>query len=171
MSAKQTARAGASVSPEVIGLEGAVSRMAYLLTRTRRHEWMKAASGVPLDRAAMAVLRQLDESGATRPGELAALLQVEAPHVTRQVQLLERSGYATRVADPDDRRARLIGLTASGRAAANRVREASRMAVQAALAHWSPRELDTLGTLLRRLVDDFMANAAEEGSEDNEREQ
>lgn len=165
MSAQQPVITDSAVSPETIELEQAVNRMAHLLTRTRRHERMKIASGVPLDRATMAVLRQLDESGAIRPGELAALLQVEAPHVTRQAHLLEKAGLATRVPDPDDRRAQLIELTPSGRAAADRIRAASRRAVQAALAQWSPRELHDCGTLLRRLVDDFVAHAAEEASE------
>jgi DNA-binding MarR family transcriptional regulator len=62
------------------------------------------AAGVPLDRAAVTVLLELADSGAMRPGELAARLEVEAPHVTRQVQLLEKAGYAARGADPDDRR-------------------------------------------------------------------
>jgi hypothetical protein len=50
---------------------------------------------------------------------LAARLEVEAPHVTRQVQRLEKVGCAARGADPDDRRAQLIQLTPSGMAGAD----------------------------------------------------
>jgi DNA-binding MarR family transcriptional regulator len=45
------------------------------------------------------------------PGELAARLEVEAPHVTGQVQRLEKAGYAGRGPGPDNRRAQLIQLT------------------------------------------------------------
>ena len=45
------------------------------------------------------------DSEPLRLGELAGRLAVEASHVTRQVQQLERTGYLTRVPDPDDRRA------------------------------------------------------------------
>lgn len=165
MPERWSAGAGSAVRPEVVALEAVVSRMAYLLTRTRRHGWVKAASRVPLDRAAVAVLRQLADSGAVRPGELADVLQVEAPHITRQIQLLERAGYATRVPDPDDGRAQLVELTASGSEAANRVRDVSRDAVQVALAHWSPDDLRLLGTLLHRMIDDFAVHAAEHDSD------
>src|SRR5262245_58248937 len=110
---------------------------------------MKATARVPLDRAAMAVLRELDESGAMRLGELAAVLQVEAPHITRQVQLLERKGYARRRPDPDDKRAQRIELTVAGKRAAERVRVASQRGIHEALAHWAPEQLRELGTLLR----------------------
>jgi DNA-binding MarR family transcriptional regulator len=153
---------GVGVSSEVAEVEAAVSRLAYLLTRTRRHEDMKATSRVPLDRAAMVVLRQLAESGSVRPGELAAALHVEAPHVTRQVQLLERSGYVTRSPDPDDKRAQLLRLTAAGRSAANRMQSVSRRAIQDALAGWTAEDLHELATSLRRMVDDFSSHAAEQ---------
>jgi DNA-binding MarR family transcriptional regulator len=49
----------------------------------------------------------------TRPRELAALLGVTAAAATIIIDRLVRRGLATRRRDPDDRRARLIGLTAS----------------------------------------------------------
>jgi len=88
---------------------------------------------------------------------------VEAPHVTRQVQRLEKAGYASRVPDPDDRRAQLIQLTPAGSAAADRIREVGRSGMAAALAHWSPHELHQLATLFNRMVDDFLAYDAEQG--------
>jgi DNA-binding MarR family transcriptional regulator len=155
-----------AVTPAVIEIDHAVGQMAYLFNRTRRHERVKGASQVPLERAGMVVLRQLDESGPMRPGALAVLLQVESPHVTRQVQLLERIGYAIRVPDPDDRRAQLIDLTEAGRQAAERIRQVSRAAVQEALADWAPDELRTLGVLLRRMMDDFIAHSSGEVDEE-----
>ena len=143
---------------DLMQLESSVNRMAHLLTRNRRAEYMKFRARVGLDRAAMAVLRQLDEGGPTRPGELAAVLRVESPHITRQLQLLERRGYATRVPDPEDRRAQLADLTDAGHAAAARLRTASREAMGEALAGWSARDIRVLGRLLGRMVDDFEAH-------------
>jgi DNA-binding MarR family transcriptional regulator len=150
------------VPADVIELERALTRIAYLITRTRRHDRIRMAAGVPLDRAAVAILRQLAESGATRPGELAARLEVEAPHVTRQVQRLRQAGYVDRVPDPDDRRAQLIRLTPAGRTAADRVRDVGRRSMQAALAQWTPQELHQLAMLFHRMVDDFLAYAAKD---------
>ena len=161
MTATQPAPAGSPASADVAELDRALTRISYLLTRNRRNGLTTTAAGVPLDRAAVTVLLQLADTGAIRPGELAARLEVEAPHVTRQVQRLEKAGYAGRVPDPDDRRAQLIRLTPAGTAAAGRVRQVGRSGMQAALAHWPPDELHQLATLFNRMVDDFLAYDAE----------
>src|ERR1700719_3755968 len=70
----------------------AITRISYLLTRARRHDRVRTVAAVPLDRAAVMVLGQIAETGPIRPGELAARLGVEAPHVTRQVRRLQQAG-------------------------------------------------------------------------------
>ena len=146
-------------SPDLVRIEHGLGKISYLINRVRRHEWIRTASGIPVDRAAAVILRRLEESEPLRPGELAAGLEVEAPHVTRQVQRLEDLGYVTRIADADDRRAQLIGLTPSGRDAARRIREASRSAIAGALEGWSEDELHELADLLSRMADDYLAYA------------
>jgi DNA-binding MarR family transcriptional regulator len=161
--------AAAPVSADAAGTEAdaaeilrAITRISYLITRARRHDRVRTVAAVPLDRAAVMVLGQLAEAGPARPGELAARLGVEAPHITRQVQRLQQAGYADRVPDPGDRRAQLIQLTPAGRAAADRIRQAGTTGMQTALAHWPPQERHQLATLLHRMVDDFLAYAAAE---------
>ncbi|MFD5341837.1 MarR family winged helix-turn-helix transcriptional regulator [Streptomyces hawaiiensis] len=149
-------------SPEVIEIERALTRVTYLSTRARRHERLMALAGVPLDRAAVALLRQIADSEPLRPGELAVRLGVEASHVTRTVQQLQKSGYVTRVPDPDDRRAQRIELTGAGGEAIAKVREAGVRGMQMALWDWSPDELRQLATLFHRMVDDFLAHAVDE---------
>ncbi|MPY61183.1 MarR family winged helix-turn-helix transcriptional regulator [Streptomyces spongiae] len=148
-------------SPEVIEIERALTRITYLSTRTRQHERLMALAGVPLDRAAVALLRQMADSEPLRPGELANRLGVEASHVTRQVQQLQRSGYVDRIPDPDDRRAQRIKLTKVGQEAVDRVREAGARGMQLALDDWSPEELRQLASLFHRMVDDFLRQGEE----------
>ncbi|OAH13641.1 MarR family winged helix-turn-helix transcriptional regulator [Streptomyces jeddahensis] len=145
------------VSTDVAEIERALSRIVYLTSRVRQHDRLMARAGVPLDRAAVALLRQIYDAEPLRPSELAARLAVEASHVTRQVQQLQKAGYLTRVPDPDDRRAQLIQLTSLGRDAVERIRDAGRRSMEAALAAWSPEELRQLATLFHRMVDDFLA--------------
>ncbi|GAA2259582.1 MarR family transcriptional regulator [Streptomyces ruber] len=152
-------RPAVPASPEVIDIERAFSRITYLGTRARQHEKLMARAGVPLDRAAVALLRQMADSGPLRPGELANRLGVEASHVTRQVQQLLRTGYVDRVPDPDDRRAQRIQLTEAGRDAVHRIREAGVQGMQTALSGWSPEELGQLAALFHRMVDDFLTAA------------
>ncbi|MEU5311715.1 MarR family transcriptional regulator [Streptomyces sp. NPDC021562] len=147
---------------EVVEIERALTRITYLSTRARRHERLMALAGVPLDRAAVALLRQVADSEPLRPGELAQRLGVEASHVTRTVQQLQRSGHVTRVPDPDDRRAQRIELTDAGRGAVDRVRDAGARGMQLALGEWQPEELRQLAVLFHRMVDDFLSCAVEE---------
>ncbi|WP_371673511.1 MarR family transcriptional regulator [Streptomyces sp. NBC_00289] len=151
-------------SPEVVEIERALTRITYLSTRARQHDRLMALAGVPLDRAAVALLRQIADSEPLRPGELANRLGVEASHVTRTVQQLQKSGYVTRVPDPEDRRAQRVQLTDSGQQAVDRVRDAGSRGMMLALADWSPEELRQLATLFHRMVDDFLSHA-EDGAE------
>ncbi|MBB6421733.1 MarR family winged helix-turn-helix transcriptional regulator [Streptomyces sp. AK010] len=152
-------------SLEVIEIERALTRVTYLSTRARQHDRLMALAGVPLDRAAVALLRQIADSEPLRPGELAVRLGVEASHVTRTVQQLHRSGYVTRVPDPDDRRAQRIELTDAGGEAIAKVRDAGVRGMQMALSDWSPEELRHLATLFHRMVDDFLAHCVDEEGE------
>ncbi|MFD5713642.1 MarR family winged helix-turn-helix transcriptional regulator [Streptomyces pharetrae] len=152
-------------SPEVAEIERAFTRITYLGTRARRHDRLRALAEVPLDRAAVALLRQIADAEPLRPGELAQRLGVEASHVTRTVPQLEKAGYVSRVPDPDDRRAQRIRLTEEGRRAIDRIREAGARGMQSALAHWSPEDLRQLATLFHRMADDFVAYAADEEPE------
>src|SRR4030088_1081026 len=151
-----------AVSADVTEIERTLTHIAYLSSRVRNHDRLMALPGVPLDRAAVALLRQIADSEPLRRGELAVRLGVEASHVTRQAQQLQRAGYVTRVPDPDDHRAQRIQLTPAGREAVDRIREASYRGMQMALAHWSPQDLHQLSTLFQRMVGDLIAHADED---------
>lgn len=152
--------AAASPGPaEIVEIEKCLTRITYLAGRARQHEYLMAMAGLTLDRAAVAILRRLAETAPMRPGVLAGLLAVEASHVTRQVQQLERAGHVIRTADPHDRRAQRVGLTDAGRAAVDRIREAARVGMRLALADWSDEDLRQLAGLFHRLVDDFVTHA------------
>lgn len=144
----------------IVELERALTRIAHLLTRARRHDRTVAAAGVNLDRANVPLLRMLaDAAEPMRMGELAACLDVEAPHVTRQIQRLERAGYVDRVTDPEDRRAQRVRITDEGRATVDAIRAVSRRHMRDALADWSTEDLRQLAALNHRMVDAFLDNA------------
>ncbi|MDF3142515.1 MULTISPECIES: MarR family transcriptional regulator [unclassified Streptomyces] len=157
--AAPSSEAALPVPADIVEIEKCLTRVAYLAGRARQHEYLMAMAGLTLDRAAVAILRRLAETEPMRPGVLAGLLAVEASHVTRQVQQLERAGYVVRAADPHDRRAQRLELTEAGRAAVDRFREASRVGMRMALADWSDDDLRRLAELFHRLVDDFVTHA------------
>ncbi|MDQ7905075.1 MarR family transcriptional regulator [Phytohabitans sp. ZYX-F-186] len=153
----------AQVPPDVVEIERGLSRISHLLSRARQHHQIATEAGVPIDRAAVPILRLLAEAGPQRPGDVAARLAVEAPHVTRQVQRLESIGYVERVPDPADRRAYRIRLTAAGREGVDRILGVGCQSILQALSDWTPQERAQLATLFNRMVDDFVRHAAERG--------
>jgi DNA-binding MarR family transcriptional regulator len=137
-------------------LERALSRISHLLSRAKAHDRTVEEAGVAVDRASAPFLRALaDASTPLRLGELADLLAVEAPHVTRQVQRLERAGFVERVPDPDDRRAQRVRITARGADAVECIRAVGRRWMSDALAGWSEDDRHRLAALCHRMVDDF----------------
>jgi DNA-binding MarR family transcriptional regulator len=68
------------------------------------------------------VLAQLDDDGPVRISALAAASGVSQPSMTELVGRLEREGLVTRLSDPQDGRATLVDITASGRAQRSQLR-------------------------------------------------
>lgn len=139
-----------------------LAQMSNAITRGRVTERAAEAAGLTLDRPALGVLLTLHTAGEPlRVSEIANRMQVVGPHVTRQVQELERRGLVRRVADSRDRRASLIEPTAEGTAAANRYTAFIVGWFTDAIGDWSEQDRADLGRLLARLVDDVTARLAD----------
>ncbi|WNF00257.1 MarR family transcriptional regulator [Streptomyces luomodiensis] len=140
--------------PRLMQLSGAVNRGRVV-------ERAMEAAGVSVDRPAMSVLVSLHVAGGPlRVGEIAERMQVVGPHVTRQVNELQRRGLVHRITDPDDQRARLVEPTAEGAAATDRYLRTVLGWLGGVLADWSPRDREVFGRLLARFVDDLTAHLA-----------
>lgn len=138
-----------------------LTQLSSAVTRGRLFERALDAAGLALDRPALSVMLTLHT--ADRPlriGEIAERMQVVGPHVTRQVQELERRDLVRRIADPLDRRASLIEPTEQGAAAMNRYTASIIGWFTDAIAEWSDQDRADLGRLLGRLAKDVIARLA-----------
>ena len=130
--------------------------VARSITQVRLHERLLGLAGVRLDRAGATLLFKLSAQGESlRVTDLAELLGVDTPTVTRKVQQLERDGLVVRQTDPDDRRASRIRLTPAARRTIERVRRARRAWLEHLLQGWGDDELSVLADLLGRFADDL----------------
>ena len=84
-------------------------------------------------------------------GDIAEAQRIDPPYATAIVDQLESLGLAARTADPDDRRRKVVTLTALGRAAVATAREII-AEPPAALVELTPAELAQLATVLKRLT-------------------
>jgi DNA-binding MarR family transcriptional regulator len=101
-------------------------------------------------------LRRAEEEegiGGLRPGELSGRLLVRPPSVTGVIDRLQRMGLVTRQTSRSDQRAKLVGLTGTGRRLVERIREGHAKRVQRVLGGLSAPERRELHRLLERLGD------------------
>ncbi|MFD4901088.1 MarR family winged helix-turn-helix transcriptional regulator [Streptomyces sp. NPDC058411] len=145
-------------SADLLAVLPRITRLSGALTKGRLIERATAEAGLALDRPAVGVLVSLRTADKPlRIGEIADRMQVVGPHVTRQVQALEKRGLVRRVGDPHDRRASLIEPTEAGAEAANRYVASLLGWFAEALADWPQQDRDDLARLLTRLADDVTA--------------
>ncbi|ANH68838.1 MarR family winged helix-turn-helix transcriptional regulator [Mitsuaria sp. 7] len=98
-----------------------------VLERAYRAKANLAMAHVGLSQALAWPLVMIGRSGdGLRQGELATLLSIEGPSLTRSVEQLISGGFIERHEDPDDRRAKTLHLTALGADACEQIEDTLR---------------------------------------------
>ena len=113
-----------------------------------------------LSASAAFALNRVCREGPIRLTALATKEGVSQPSMTQLIQRLERLGLVTRLADPDDGRAALIGVTEHGQALLDDRKRMRRERLKALMASLTPEEESALWLsarvalpVLRRLVE------------------
>ncbi len=97
------------------------------------------------------LLARLHQDGPVRQVQLTEPALGDAPNVSRLVESLVGSGMIERQPDPDDRRSKVLHLSAQGAALATRLIEASIPVRHAVFEGFSESELDVLTSALDRI--------------------
>ena len=109
-------------------------------------------NAIGLSLAKLAALKVLSEAGESLPlTQLAERLSCVKSNITQLVDRLEADGLVRRLADPNDRRARLATLTAAGRKACREGSRAQEAAERNLLGKLTPAESRQLADLLRKI--------------------
>jgi DNA-binding MarR family transcriptional regulator len=129
---------------------GILLREPFRIASARLHERF-AERGHPEVRAPHGNVLQFLDAGGTRVSVLAERAQMTKQSMAELVAHLEHHGYVERVADPQDRRAKLVRATARGQ----EVYEIAREFVGDVEAEWTAklgeRKIATLRRLLKEL--------------------
>lgn len=112
----------------------------------RRFEYLTAEHGLSVPQ--WRLLRHILTNGPCNQSILADLLDVEPISVSRMIDRMEQSGWLTRQAHPEDRRARIIVPTDKARAIAPRARATAERVYAEALAGLTQAERRALQTAL-----------------------
>ncbi len=120
-----------------------------------------------LSASAAFAMNRVCREGPIRLTTLAAKEGVSQPSMTQLIQRLERQGLVTRLADPDDGRAALIGITGPGQALLDDRKRIRRERLTALLATLTPEEESALWLSARvafPILSRLVANADSPGS-------
>lgn len=125
--------------------------MRQFVTAHSRHDEIADALGFSLGAGRGKILFQLRDGPCTL-SELAEANHFDAPYATLVVDKLEGHGLVERQPHPDDRRRKLVTLTAAGHSAVAAA-DAILLRTPRAVRELEPAELRRLTRLLRRLID------------------
>ncbi|QAY62516.1 MarR family transcriptional regulator [Xylanimonas allomyrinae] len=126
----------------------------HAASRSLRRDTL-AAGTTGVSPGQLRLLRTLAHApGPLRAVDLADALGVAPRSVTTKVDQAEEDGFVRRLADPSDRRARLVALTDAGREALDRVSLERRRGAAQRLRRLSPTEREELVRLLRVVAAD-----------------
>lgn len=123
----------------------------YDAARLLRRDFERRAKRHGVTRAQWVALVFLLRQPGLKQSQLADLLEVTPIAVARLVDRMENDGLLERRADPDDRRAWRLHLTAKAQARVQTMREIGREAREVALAGIAPAELEQVLATLRRV--------------------
>ena len=143
-----------SISP---GTRDRLTASIAQLIRTGRHVSTREATQLygELPSFGWTLLLPLEQDGDQRCSALAARAGVDVSVASRQLAVLERTGYVERHPDPRDGRATLFRLTPQGTEALAATRAMRADWALAALSGWSEHDARRLTDLLDRLRADI----------------
>ena len=138
---------------ELKRVASSMSILSRAFTLSRPHEQLIKEAGVRLDRAGSALLFKLRAHGeSARVSDLAQLLDVDTPAVTRKVQQLERLGYVTITPDVDDKRAKRVAITKSGEKTIERIMLAANHRLSRLFEGWTKEEVTIFSSSLDKFA-------------------
>jgi DNA-binding MarR family transcriptional regulator len=108
--------------------------------------------------ALQGVLRFVGE-GESRATHLAERLGVSAPVLSRHIAELEEHGYVVRRPDPEDGRAQLIALSASGAEKLRLIEDQRTAALRGLLQDWSQDDVELTARTLEKLAESLRTSA------------
>jgi DNA-binding MarR family transcriptional regulator len=142
---------------ELDAIETALVALYRASFQHRAWEDIQQRAGLNLDKSSASLLKVVKACGPSqcRIQDIAAVLGIEAPSVSRTVQDLERDGLLTRRPDDSDRRASQVTLTKAGAQQLAKLQAAKRGRLNAALHDWSVEDRQALARLLHQLAEAF----------------
>lgn len=141
----------------VIGVLDAWVRSARAFAAAGVYPVPTGVDGVRLDRPAYTMLRELDQRGPRRLGDLAQASNLGVSHASRLVEGLVRDGLVERTVPTADRRVTILAVTPVGQAAAERIETRFRRLLTDRLQSFDEQSAIDFATMFQRFADGLVA--------------
>jgi MarR family transcriptional regulator, transcriptional regulator for hemolysin len=127
------------------------------VTRLMRKHFDRRAERFGMTRAQWRALKRLNHGEGMRQNDLAEFLEMEPIAVGRVIDRLQKAGFVERRADPNDRRAWRLYLTAKAHAVVDDMESISTSLFRDAQKGISATDLKTMISVLGRMKDNLNA--------------
>ena len=124
-----------------------------------RKAFDRRAAGMGVTRAQWKVLFRLERQPNLRQIELADMLDVEPITLSRIIDRLEEAGLVERIADPADRRAWRLHVTAMAKPLVERLRGVADEMIAEAFAGTDPKDIEITRKVLARVRENASGSA------------
>ena len=158
-----------SPTPETV-LLSSLTRLMAQWSSTAVHAEFARIAGVDIDAGDVQPVYLLGLDGPKRASDLAVMLRITRPTMTKQIARLEAAGFVARADDPRDGRAVIISLTERGSRAFKALVEQGLVAVHGALDSWTDAERAQFADMTHRFTAGLTgptAHPKEQRSEEN----
>ncbi len=125
-----------------------LARASHQISRQFHDQLRQMGLAVPTWR----VLATLADGSAMSIGELAAVVLLKQPTLTKVIDRMERDGLVRRVGADADRRKVIVAITAAGRRVVGDLIERARAHEAEVLSGYSPAEILQLKSVLKALI-------------------
>ena len=140
---------------QIAGLARAIQSFQRVRASRQAHAALMSAAGIEMSQQGTQVLLAVRNGQSV--AELSRAARMDMGAVSRQLKVLEDDQLLQRSPSPDNGAVVIVTLTPAGREIVDRVTDVRDRHLADALAAWTPTDVETLGRLLQRMVDDLQA--------------
>jgi DNA-binding MarR family transcriptional regulator len=137
--------------PDQTGTDETLADAFRSVSRQLRETSQETLAPWDINPSQFRALRMLNHHGAIRLSDLSGRLHIAPRSATEVVDALESRGLVERRADPSDRRATLVELTAHGTGVLHAIRAARGTEAERVFDQLTPADRDHLARILRQL--------------------
>lgn len=140
-----------SPTPETV-LLSSLTRLMAQWSSTAVHAEFARIAGVDIDAGDVQPIYLLGLDDPKRVSDLAVMLRITRPTMTKQIARLESAGFIARSDDPTDGRAVIVSLTDRGTRAFDALVEQGLVAVHTALGDWANADRQQFADMMQRFT-------------------